>query len=95
MGGGNGAAGRAGGGGAATAFGSVAGPGGGGSGGMSAATDVDVGGPLIAGPAGSAEGCEDEEFTTLIGTREGSLAAASGRGAGIGGWGADASEGAG
>ena len=94
MGGGNGAAGRAGGG-AATAFGDVAGPGGGGSGGMAAAADVDVGGPLIAGPAGRAEGCEDEEFTTFIGTREGSLAAASGRAAGIGGWGADASDGAG
>ena len=35
------------------AFGGVAEPGGGGSGGMAAATDVDVGGPLIAGPAGS------------------------------------------
>ena len=95
MGGGNGAAGSAGGGGAAIAFGGVAGPGGGGSGGMAAATDVEVGGPLIAGPAGSAEGCEDDEVTTFIGTRAGSLAAASGSAAGIGGWGADASDGAG
>lgn len=61
----------------------VAGVGGGGSAGMAAAPDVDVGGPLIAGPAGRAEGIKDEGVTTLMGTRGGSFPMGSGMVVGI------------